>query len=182
MTVFNDLKFQAELGANGLTGLVNYINGLNGVGANTVAGVTLAFSPLITQNQINTANALLAAHNGAITLGQADVTTTGTKVIAYIDPGGRIGLPRGYWFGIANAPQSITTPATVSLGVTGPNFTDIAGATPLTGFVQGNVIYVPLTTKRNAITSPIAVIVNVTVAAVSTGVVIAAVKPDIDYL
>lgn len=177
MTVFNDLKFQAELAANGFSGLVLYSN-LDG----TVAHVTLFFDPSLNQTQQNTATALLAAHNGAVPIGQIDLTTTGVKLATYINTGGKIGLARGYWFGIANAPQSITTPATVSLGVVGPNYTDIAAATPLTGFAQGNVIYVPLTTKRNAITQPVAIFLNVTVAAISTGAVVAAVKPDIDYL
>lgn len=175
MTVVNLEKLAVELLAIGSLASISNPD-------NTLEHIYINNNNSLTSQQIASAQAVIAAHNGAIPLGQVDVTTTGAKLIAFINPGNRIGLPRGYWFGIASAPQAITTPATVSLGVIGPNYTDIAAATPLTGFVQDNVIYVPLTTKRNVIKNPVAVFLNVTVAAVSTGVVVAAVKPDIDYL
>lgn len=157
MTILNSAKLNAELAANGLPLCVVNRD-------NTVADAYIDTSQC-PQNQIASVQTVLAAHNGALPLGYVDCTTTGTKVIGIVGQSGFAFLPT-LWRLAVRTSQGTGTPPTVSMGVVGPNYTDLLAATSLAfaTFPQAHVHNQVLVDIQAALAAT-PIFINVTVAA-----------------
>ena len=113
------------------------------------------------------------ADTAALSIGRADATTTGLKVVGVVGKPGFIFLPEFYRIGVIDS-AGVTKVPTASLGTNSPTYNDLQPATALTGWAAPNMQNFFLSTKMNAVLAVTPIFINITVAAVATRYVLAA--------